>query len=90
MRRVRDVERAGEPLDRRPLEPVPREVEQAHRDARVDDPARRDAARAVRRSFQELENSVSASVGRERGGSSAAAISCTYSPTPVRSRSAGR
>ena len=38
VRRVHDVERAaGQLLDRRPLEPVPREVQQRHRDAPIDE-----------------------------------------------------
>jgi hypothetical protein len=44
---------------------------------------------AGRRSFQELEKSTRLSPGGRRRAS-AAAISCAYSPTPVRARRAGR
>ena len=80
----------GEALDRRPLQPVPGEVQHADRDPRVDD-VRRRARRAARsRSFHELENSDQRLVRRRSRRSSAAASSWTYSPTPVRCRSAGR
>ena len=60
MQRVRDVERAaGQRFRRRPVEPMPRQIQQRDRDAAIDALPRRAApSSADRRSFHELENRV--------------------------------
>ena len=42
--RMRDIDRAGEGFNRRPLESMPRVVEQPHRGPRVDDACARDTS----------------------------------------------
>ena len=86
-RGVRHVDAAGQPLDGRPPEPVPGPVQGAHRNAGI--PARDAGAGATRRSFQLLEKTSTWCPGGAVAAS-ASAVRCTYSPTPVRARSAGR
>ena len=53
---------ARQHLGGRPAEPMPGEIEQAHRHAAIDDPAPGELVVQRRRSFHELENSVRSSV----------------------------
>ena len=85
--RVRDVHGAdAERLHGRPLEPVPGQVEEPHRHAAIDDGGRRE------RTAGRGDPSRSSRTARTSSGVrvSALASSWTYSPTPVRSRRAGR
>ena len=89
--RVRDVDGAGKRFDRRPLQPMPREVEERHRDAGIDDLERRGWRRAAgdpSTSWKRASGYPAAELPREGAGQLVRVFpdACALSAAPADSR----